>query len=164
MHRCFCQLVFLCRKRGRWCYLRSWCYIVVQVISSFGALGPPPLFFLPAVNNVIDVGVVLVGVASWLPLPLALAAAVAFADPVAFTSLAFLSLLCFSACDMFFCPRQRSGAEMSTQTLATSYALAIGTACPLAFGLGKVRYIPSTHRELPIIALVVILTTCTLGT
>ena len=33
----------------------------------------------------------------------------------------------------------RSGADMSAQTLAISYALAIGTACPLAFGLGKVR-------------------------
>lgn len=32
---------------------------------------------------------------------------------------------------------------MTTRTLATSYALAVGTACPLAFGLGKVCHAPA---------------------
>ncbi|CAM9433062.1 unnamed protein product [Ectocarpus sp. 12 AP-2014] len=42
----------------------------------------------------------------------------------------------------------RSGAEMTNETLATSYALAIGTACPLAYGLGKAfqRAPPSLRR------------------
>ncbi|CAM9495636.1 unnamed protein product [Ectocarpus sp. 8 AP-2014] len=42
----------------------------------------------------------------------------------------------------------RSGAEMTKETLAMSYALAIGTACPLAYGLGKAfqRAPPSLRR------------------
>eukprot|EP00903_Cladosiphon_okamuranus_P019579 g18007.t1 len=42
----------------------------------------------------------------------------------------------------------RSGADMTARTVATSYALAVGTACPLAFGLGKAfqRAPPSMQR------------------
>ncbi|CAM9740670.1 unnamed protein product [Ascophyllum nodosum] len=42
----------------------------------------------------------------------------------------------------------RSGSEMTAKTVAASYALAIGTACPLAFGLGKAfeRAPPSLKR------------------
>eukprot|EP00752_Nemacystus_decipiens_P004214 g3851.t1 len=42
----------------------------------------------------------------------------------------------------------RSGADMTTRTLAISYALAVGTACPLAYGLGKAfqRAPPSMKR------------------
>eukprot|EP00904_Undaria_pinnatifida_P014271 jgi/Undpi1/9975/HiC_scaffold_28.g12429.m1 len=42
----------------------------------------------------------------------------------------------------------RSGAEMTAQRVAMSYALAVGTACPLAFGLGKAfqRAPPSWRR------------------
>lgn len=42
----------------------------------------------------------------------------------------------------------RSGAEMTAQRVAISYALAVGTACPLAFGLGKAfqRAPPSWRR------------------
>ena len=34
---------------------------------------------------------------------------------------------------------------MTTRTLAISYALAVGTACPLAYGLGKVCLVPALH-------------------
>ena len=33
---------------------------------------------------------------------------------------------------------------MTAQRVAISYALAVGTACPLAFGLGKVSYDAAT--------------------